>query len=198
MKADKQGSHSHPVMQCEQNNLSNQFGIELDVQRRSDKTATHDSCVINMYVKDKQTKKRLDTISITSTTNFIDLFASCDTVMSFTTGFNSKRLIVDNNFGYIVVADLNFDQKDDIAIMNDFGSVGGPFYSYFIQGDSKKFSFNRYLTDSVIYFPTTIDRTNHMITVFEHAGVCCTAEEVYQLDRQTEKWKHIKHKLHRQ
>jgi hypothetical protein len=157
----------------------------------------HDSCVLNVFVKDKKTRECIDTLSISSLFYLSDTFANCDSVMSFTTGFNSKRKVVDNYFGDLVVADLNFDKKDDIAIMNDYGGNGGPFYSYFIQGNFKKFSLDKFLTDSMTYFPYGIDKQKRRLTTYVHAGVCCTGEDVYQFDKLTGKWKHIIHKLHR-
>lgn len=181
--------------ECEQTNLSNQFDISINLKRYSDTTAHHDSCVLKVFIKEKQTKAIVDSFFITSLFYFDDTFANCDSAMSFTTKFNSKRQVVDNYFGDIVVADLNFDNKDDIAIINDYGGNGGTFYSYFIQGDNKRFTLDSFLTDSVTYFPSTINKSKQTLITYVHAGVCCVGEHVYKFDKSTKMWKQTRHKI---
>jgi hypothetical protein len=180
---------------CEQTRLSNQFDIEINLRRYSDTTEHHDSCFLKVLIKEKQTKAIVDSMFITSLFYFDDTFANCDSVMSFTTKYNSTRQAVDNYFGDIVVADLNFDNKDDIAIINDYGGNGGTFYSYFMQGKDKKFTLDSFLTDSVTYFPSVIDKTKQRITTYVHAGACCVGEQIYKYDKSKKEWRLIKHRI---
>ena len=181
---------------CSQNNLSNQFEIGIDLKRYSDTFKLHDSCALKILIKDKQSKAELDSIFLTSLLYYRGTFANCDSsTTSFTTSFNSNRQIADNYFGDMVVADFNFDNLDDIAIINDYGGNGGPLYSYYIQNDDKKFILDSYLTDSVTYFPSIFDKKRHRLITYVHAGACCVGRHIYKLDKLTNKWKQTSHKI---
>jgi hypothetical protein len=180
---------------CEQTKLSNQFDLVIDFRRYSDTMEFHDSCELRILIKDKRTATYVDSISLVSSFYYGDLFANCDNTTSYTTKFNSKRQVVDNYFGDIVVADLNFDNKDDVAVINDSGGNGGPLYSYFIQTGKKKFTLDNFLTDSVTYFPHSIDKTKHRLITYVHAGACCVGKHIYQLNKSMDKWKQTSHKI---
>ncbi len=198
VKSETTDIHNFNVLsttQCEQTNLSNQFDIAINLKRYSDTTEHRDSCVLKVFIKDKPTQKVVDSVLITSLFYFDDTFANCDSVMSFTTKFNSKRQVVDNYFGDIVVADLNFDSRDDIAIINDYGGNGGTFYSYFMQGDDKTFTLDSFLTDSVTYFPSVIDKTKQRLITYVHAGACCVGEQIYKYDKSKKAWRLTRHKI---
>lgn len=192
---DKRSFNIHSTTECEQTNLSNQFDIAINLKRYTDAIDHRDSCVLKAFIKEKHSKKLIDSFIITSLYYFDDTFANCDSVMSFTTKFNSQRQVVDNYFGDIVIADLNFDNKDDIAIIKDYGGNGGTFYSYFIQGDNKKFTIDSFLTDSVTYFPSIIDQSKQRLITYVHAGACCVGEHVYKFDKSTKMWKQTRHKI---
>ena len=184
---------------CNQNNLSNQFDIGIDFKRYSDTTELHDSCALKILIQDKQTKADFDSIFLTSLFYYGNTFANCDSsTTSFTTRFNSNRQIADNYFGDMVVADFNFDNLDDIAIINDYGGNGGPLYSYFIQNNDKRFILDSFLTDSVAFFPSRIDKTRHRLITYVHAGACCVGRHIYQFDKLTNKWKQTSHKILKQ
>jgi len=181
---------------CSQNNLSNQFDIAIDFKRYSDTIEIHDSCALKILIKDKKTNAYVDSIFLTSLFYYGDTFANCDSsVTSFTTSFNANRQISDNYFGDMVVADFNFDNLDDIAIINDYGGNGGPLYSYFIQNNDKRFILDSYLTDSVTYFPSVIDKTRHRLITYVHAGACCVGRHIYKFDKSTNEWKQTSHKI---
>lgn len=177
VKAETIAKHNlnvHSTTECEQTNLSNQFDITINLKRYSNTAEQRDSCVLKAFIKEKQTKSLVDSFNITSLFYFDDTFANCDSVMSFTTKYNFHREVVDNYYGDVVVADLNFDKKDDIAIINDYGGNGGTFYSYFIQRDNKKFALDSFLTDSMTYFPSIIDKSKQRLITYVHAGACCS------------------------
>jgi len=114
---------------------------------------------------------------------------------SFSTKFKANREIVDNYFGDIVVADLNFDGNDDITIINDSGGNGGSEYIYYTQTTFKKFVLEPFLTDSVVYFPTQIDKVKKQLTTYVHAGACCVGRHIYQYDKMKNSWHQIRHKI---
>jgi hypothetical protein len=112
---------------CEQTKLSYQFDILIDFKRYTDTKEKLDSCLLKILIKDKVKKSTVDSFSIVSTFYVSGMFMSCDSMTSFTTNFNSDRKIVDNYFGDLVVVDINFDGKDDIAVINDSGGTGDHF-----------------------------------------------------------------------
>ena len=180
---------------CEQSRISKQFDLIIDFKRYSDSIAKRDSSLLIVCIKDKNSNSLLDTIICNPCPFFDYYFLECDSITSYSTGFNSKREIVGNYFGDIVVADLNFDGNDDLAIINDGGGNGGPGYFYYIQTNKKKFIQDNYLTDTVKYFPAKINKTKKQLTTYVHAGACCVGENIYQLDKTTNKWKQISHKI---
>lgn len=180
---------------CNKTNLSNQFDLLINFKRFSKSHELHDSCTLSILIKDKNSDRTLDSISMNSLFYFGDIFFNCDSMTSYSTKFNSNRQVVDNYFGDIVVADLNFDNKDDIAVINDSGGNGGPFYSYFIQTNNRTFSLDKFLTDSVIYFPNKIDKSTREIVTLVHAGACCVGKHIYHLDKTTNCWRETSHKI---
>jgi hypothetical protein len=180
---------------CEQSKISEQFDLIIDFKRYSDSIAEQDSSFLVVYIKDKNSKTILDSIVCNPCPFFDYYFLNCDSMTSYSTGFNSKREIVDNYFGDIVVADLNFDGNDDLAIINDGGGNGGPAYFFYTQTNKKTFIQDNYLTDSVTYFPTKINKTKKQITTYVHAGACCVGEHIYNLNKTTNKWNQTSHKI---
>jgi hypothetical protein len=93
----------------------------------------------------------------------------------------------------MVICDLNFDHKDDIAIICNSGGNGGPAYNYYLQGLNKTFNIDKYLTDTMSYFPAKINAKNRTLVTYVLAGVCCLGEHTYKLDG-TNKWTEKSHK----
>jgi hypothetical protein len=192
---EKSEVNSVTTNSCELTNLSEQFDINFHISRYSDERAIYDSCLIKLMIADKQTKKKTDSTELMSLFLFRDTYSYCDSVTSFSTNYNNNRTVVDNYFGDIVVADFNFDNKDDIAFITEIGGNGGPLYSYYLQADNKKFYIDKYLTDSVTYFPQIIDKNRHSLTTRVHAGACCTGVHVYQFNKSTRMWRQLSHKI---
>jgi hypothetical protein len=178
---------------CEQDKLSNQFDISIDFKRYVDTIEIAQNCYIKVEIRDKSTEAILDSFTVESNFIFSFMFLSCDSMTSYTTKFNADREIYDNYFGDVVVADFNFDGYDDIAIVNDSGGNGGPSYSFYLQNKSRKFTKDNFLTDTVSYFPSIINKKDFTLTTYGHAGVCGTCERIYKLYKNT--WKKKSHKI---
>lgn len=78
--------------------------------------------------------------------------------------------ILDTDFGDIVVADFNFESREDIAIRSD-DENGGTYYRFYIQEKDKLFKLDSFLTDSMSIVPTYFNRTKKTLTTYQHAGV---------------------------
>lgn len=180
---------------CDQKNLSIQFDLSVNLKRFTDTLNNQDSCRLKVLIKDKYSQHYIDSISITSFCYYDFMFSNCDSMTSYSTKFHSDREAVDNYFGDIVVADFNFDHKDDIAVISDCGGNGGPLYSYFIQNTEGRFTKDDFLTDSMTYFPTNIIIAKQQLITYVHAGACCVGEHIYQLDKNNKTWKQVSHKI---
>jgi hypothetical protein len=58
----------------------------------------------------------------------------CGAVRSYETGKNAHKAVVDNDYGDLVVADINFDGLADVVLKTDGGGNGGPYYTFYTSG----------------------------------------------------------------
>lgn len=175
-------------------NLSAEFDVNIFCMRFSN-ADFHDSCIVKIGLTDKGGSTILDSISVISTFYFSDFFQDTANVISYSTNVNIAGKGLDNYYGDLIVADLNFDGKDDIAVINDSGGNGGAFYSYFIQNGRQKFLLDNFLTDSMVYFPTKINKVNKTLTTYVHAGACCMGEHIYHFHSVKNAWRQTSHKI---
>lgn len=173
-------------------NLSRQFNINLDIERFIERDDIHDSCIIKAIISDKKSKNVFDSLLVTSLFFYTNYYDIPSHMVSYSTGAHVFKEPVDNYVGDLAVADFNFDGRDDVALISDMGGNGGPLYSYFVQQPNLKFILDRYLTDSMSYFPD-IDKRRKTLTTYVHAGACCMGKHVYKSDRQIQRWKQIEH-----
>lgn len=183
------------LLNCEHKNLSAGFDIAVYVQKYIDTTEGHVSSKVKLLLSDKKSKITFDSIELSSAFYYGTIFQDCKNVMSYSTAFNKNRKTVDNNYGDIVIADLNFDNREDIAVINDMGGNGGPLYSFFIQDTDRTFSKDVFLTDSMEFFPSKINKAAKTLTTYVHAGVCGSGEHIYRFDSGQKSWKEISHTI---
>ena len=103
---------------CNHTDLSMQFDIETSLIR---------------IKNDKSAKKVMQTINYSSIHFSDKVFIDCNSVISYPAKKNDTLDIIDNYYGDLIVADFNFDNRDDFALIKDSGSNGGPFYDFYIQ-----------------------------------------------------------------
>ena len=72
----------------------------------------------------------------------------------------------ENDFGDLIVVDLNFDGKEDIAIKREEGGNGGPIFNFYIQSKNKQFILDKYLSNEMLYFPDYIDSKEKTLHVY--------------------------------
>jgi hypothetical protein len=180
-------------MYCKHENLSTQFDFQLYLNRYTCTEEYHDSCTVKLIVLDKKNKQPCDSIQLYS--NFYDatIFTDCKHVRSYSTQFNVNEQVVDNYYGDIIVADFNFDNREDVALINDMGGNAGSLYSFFIQNTDRKFVKDPFLTDSMEFFPSKIDKVHKRLTTYVHAGVCGLGEHIYVFNDTC--WKQQSHKI---
>jgi hypothetical protein len=152
-----------------------------------------DSCNVTIKIIDKASKKTIQVISLETSDLYDGDYAKCRLVRSYSTGKNKHDTITDTDYGDMVIADLNFDQKEDIAVKSENG-MAGTHYTFYVQGPDKQFRLDRFLTDSMQTFPFSFNKKRKTLTTLERAGVMC-GEQVYRLDNKKNKWSMIRHRF---
>ena len=180
---------------CEYQDLSHCFNFQINFTRVLDVYKYRDSCLVQVKIIDKKKQLLVDTLNIQSNNFYGNVFKNCDNVRSYTTGKNKDKKYVDNYFGDFVVADFNFDSKEDIAIINDSGGNGGVFYSYFLQGKNKQFYLDEFLTDSMVYFPSKFIKKRKTLVSYSIAGICGLGENKYRYNKKLKEWKEVSHRI---
>jgi hypothetical protein len=180
---------------CLHTGLSKTFNFQTNIKRiKLDKEP--DSCSISVRVMIKKTKKNVQSIHFS--TNFLlgdSSFVCCNNTRSYTTGKNKNAEVVDNDYGDLIVADFNFDNKEDFAIKREEGGNGGPLYNYYIQMVDSTFKLDKYLSQTMIWFPSNIDKNKKTLTTVVHANAYQMSETTYKLDTLKNKWARVGHRL---
>jgi hypothetical protein len=181
--------------ECNYKDLSFTFDYKVKVKRMISSKDYYDSSIVRVFIIKKNTRKLVDSVSVTSLFITYNSFQDCNNVRSYITRKNSKQIIVDGNYGQLVIADLNFDSKEDIALINDSGGSSGPHYSFFIQDQGNTFHLDKFLTDSVDFFPQEINLANKTLITRVAAGAKWLSEREFHLNTSINKWKKVGHNL---
>ena len=178
---------------CTHNDLSKTLRIITQAKRTPGDSVEANQCPVEVTIIDKASNKTIQQISFKAPTLGYRSFVKCNCVRSYSTGKNRNAVIIDTDFGDIVVADFNFDSREDIAIRSD-DENGGTYYRFYIQEKDKLFKLDSFLTDSMSIVPTYFNRTKKTLTTYQHAGVRL-GEQLYRLDIRKNKWSMIRHRF---
>jgi hypothetical protein len=173
--------------------LSHQYDYVIDFKKIANLDGGNDSCIVQVRVFDKKTQLQIDSLGLSSIYYYGNVFQDHKNAWSFVTGKNKHNKDVNNYDGDFCVADFNFDSMEDIAIVNDC-SNSGQLYSFYIQEEGGKFRLNRFLTDSMQYFPAKINSNNKTLVTYIFGGVCWIGEHKYQFDKKRNQWRQISHR----
>ena len=166
---------------CSQNSLSNFFNFNTKLTRIHTDNL-FDSCIVELKVYNKSNNKLIQTIEFSSTYFFEKVFNDCNNVRSYITEKNQHIDVEDNDFGDLIVADFNFDKKDDFALKKDSGGNGGPVYIFYIQNDNGEFEVDSFLSENMNFFPSKIDANKRTLTTLVHANVYEMCKKTYKLN----------------
>lgn len=172
---------------CIHKNLSKSYDFEIELNRINDDV----SCKITLNITDKITSKEVQKIIINSEFIFEKDFKDCSKTRSYSTNVNDKEIDIDNDFGDLIIADFNFDKKEDIAIKRDSGGNGGPLYEFYIQNNNQKFIKDNFLTNTLEFFPSDINMLKKTLTTLVHANAYQKCKIVYKYNLKNKKWKRI-------
>lgn len=173
---------------CYFKSLSTTFDLNLKVTKFKKFDGQQDSCLVRLILIDKTAQIQVDSLHFSAILFLNETYEDCNDVLSYLTGQNIHKEIADNMYGDIVVADFNFDGLEDIAMLNDNGGNGGPYYNFYLQGNNQKFKKSQFLTDSVAFFPSKINPSTKTLTTYAHAGACLMEKCVFLLEK-NKAWK---------
>jgi hypothetical protein len=172
-------------------NLSHQFVFKVQTSWFKDTDDFARVSNIKLVILNKSTNNQ-QIINFLPGWFFEGVFKADSASRSYVTGYNKSEEVDDYDFGDLVIADLNFDGKEDIAIKYDSGGNGGPIYNFYLQDNNDYFYKSSYLTDHVGSFPREIDIKHKTITTQIHANVRYEARKIFRYNLKTKKWRLIK------
>jgi hypothetical protein len=185
-------SYSQNCVHCD---LSKRFDISSTLIRNKTVDNYNYSCTVKIIIIEKSSQDSIQTISYLSNHFFDGVFIDCNRARSYQTMKNDTVLAMDNDYGDLIVADFNFDNKDDLALKRESGGNGGPIYYFYTQGANGNFLLDDFLSHEMKYFPTEINAKNKTLVTFVHAGSCWLAKHVYSYHYKTFKWHEKSHRL---
>jgi hypothetical protein len=178
---------------CNHNNLSDKYKIEIYTKwYGSVRHTLGDSLDITVIVTNKVSQVRQQ-INFGSRWMSDASYSDCNNVRSYITGVNKYDIAEDNDYGDIIVADFNFDKKDDVAFKRNMGGNGGPPYIFYIQDDKGVLVRDVFLTEIMEYFPSEINAVNQKLVTLVHANAYSMGKTTYKYSTKTKKWKNVSH-----
>jgi hypothetical protein len=177
------------IKQCIYTKLSEKYNYEIKNIQRCDSSDLDCENIAIVIIRDKKTLAVVDSVNTTLSWQFEDVFTKPEErSKSFFTKFNLDALIENGDFGDFIVADFNFDNKEDFAIIYDSGASSGATYNFFIQGSNYKMYLNTFLTDTLRVFPDQFYPKTKRLKSETRSGTCWHFETIYQL-KNTSDWR---------
>ncbi|KAF2327394.1 XAC2610-related protein [Flavobacterium daemonense] len=149
---------------CRDNMLSKKFDFEISTKSTDQNNLG--SAEIKITILSKQKNNKIQTIDIKS--EFIlksESFKNCSNNKSYLKTVNSLIKVYDYDFGDFIIADFNFDDKEDLAIKREEGGNGGPLYNFYVQTENQKFILNDMLSKEMESFPYFFDTKNKILRI---------------------------------
>lgn len=148
---------------CVDFTTSKYFDFDTMLISRDEKKLGKAEIVIKIF--DRKKAQKIQTIHFES--EFIlksESFKYCENNKSYQADIFLQSN--ENDFGDLIVADLNFDGKEDIAIKREEGGNGGPLYNFYIQSENQQFVLDEYLSNEISYFPDYINSKEKTLHVY--------------------------------
>jgi hypothetical protein len=180
---------------CFHNDLSTHFDINTSLLKIKNVDKYHDSCIVTIIITDKSTKNTIQTIRYSSIYFYDNVLIDCNHVRSYQTKKNDTIMAIDNDYGDLIVADFNFDKRDDFAIIRDSGGNGGTLYNFYIQEENGQFLLDNFLSLTMVFFPSEINAKNKTLVTYVPAGACGLFVDIFRYNAKTIKWHQKSHRL---
>ena len=137
--------------------------------------------MIYLRVLSKRDKKVMHLISIDSFDPWISFECSG---RSYLTGHNANEEIADGMYGDLVVADFNFDNQEDFAVLIGRGFTH--FYLFYTY-ENATFREDEFLNSNLLGFPQ-IDNEKRTLSFSSRIGVSGIAEKEFRYDTISKKY----------
>ncbi len=179
------GIAAQPVMY---NDLSKKYFFKVIISKTvSDSTGIYRNPDMTLLILDRN-KKIVQKITYKAGPLFDTAFGNKKNSRSYTTGARENAEVTDYDYGDLVIADLNFDGREDIAVKTDSGGDAGPWYTFFVQGSDGRFHKDNYLTDSVSSFPASINIKQLKLTTNYISSNGTSFEYIFSFNTQKGIW----------
>jgi hypothetical protein len=129
-------------------------------------------CKLDIRIRSKKRSELVDTLIIDSLLYFVDMYDGGKEVRSYVTGLNKDTMASDSDYGYLVVGDFNFDNMEDLAVVDAYRGNSGPTYLFYLQNGANKFLLDTFLTNEVAYFPTILKQGRKQLVSIVRAHAC--------------------------
>ncbi len=157
---DSLNANSNSFRYCSYTKLSKNFNIEIYAYQKDNEDYDFSTLTV-MFVRDKHSNEILDIKAIKQD---IAVFEEC----SYALYEKGEIDLVESPD--ILVADFNFDNKEDIAVATYSGGASNPYvYTFFVQAQDKSYDLDDFLTDKVSY-PPRIDAENRTLYTYGHVS----------------------------
>ena len=173
---------------CLHKNLSKEFNFKIILTKIKIPNEEIDNNSVKVIIINKKTNQKQE-INYGASFLFGKTFENCETVRSYSTNINKNAEIEDNDFGDLIIADFDFDNREDFAIKNDSGGNGGPTYNYYIQNENNKFILDKYLTKKMEFFPRKLNPKSKELVTYVHANAYQLNEQTFAYNSKSKKWK---------
>ncbi|RDC64236.1 XAC2610-related protein [Adhaeribacter pallidiroseus] len=189
-------SHVIIAQDCLQTGLSDNFNFRIITIKGLNEDSLVHTIKLELLIIDKIKNVEVQKIEFNAEETFDADFDDCSNIRSYVTGLNETDEAPDNDYGDFIVADFNFDDKEDFAIKKYWaGGSSGPVYNYYIQDRAGKFVKDSYLSEEVEFFPSKFDKKRTSLQVIVPVGACSIAKHVYSFNTRINKWKEKSHRL---
>lgn len=177
---------------CVHTSLSKKYNYKVTyIQGQKTVDGSVDSKLI-IQVISKANRAIIQTITIQTGFLYEAAFQNCNNARSLMTGWNRDTEVIDSDLGDLVIADLNFDRREDIAIKRDSGGASGPTYEFYLQNEKNAFVKDDQLTEVMRYFPLYIDPKQKTLTTDNASGVYWHTKRTFKYSGTSKRWELIK------
>ena len=186
------------AQKCIHTKLSRQFDYMISVigpthTDTSFSITSRKNAKVVLKVYTKHHKKLAQKIILKTDVLLEDAYDNCNNVRSYITSENRNKEAPDNEYGDFIVADLNFDGKEDLAIKYDSGGYPGPICAFYVQPDDMHFKNAVFLSEKMLFFPIDIDSKSKTLTTHAHADAYGYYESIFIYNPKTKKWIRTSH-----
>jgi len=183
------------ILSCEKSNNINELKNRVSTTSKNPiKNSDEFKFSVSILEKDSDNRPSKLKIEITKDSNHIqDIIYKPNTWVAIKDSleitqidYYNKNLKIQEgieDYHDFIIADFNFDNLEDFAILYDYGGNGGPSYSYFFQNDQGQFIVNKQFPLNEGNFPKTLDKVNKTITLRIPSGCCKIKTTIFKLKK---------------